>query len=180
MNECSNLRVGLFGVGLETYWSQFAGLESRLNGYLQTVQERLHAPGRDIINFGLVDSPERAFDVGHEARTQDIDLLVIYVTTYALSSTVLPVVRRAKVPVLVLNLQPTPAMDYEAFSKLPDRTAMTGEWLAYCSACPMPEIANVFARVAFPFTRSTARSCKTKLCWQEIDEWMDAARVAKS
>jgi hypothetical protein len=26
-----------------------------------------------------------------------------------------------------------------------DRTAMTGEWLAYCNACPVPEIANVLA-----------------------------------
>ena len=44
---------------------------------------------------------------------------------------------------LVLNLQPGAAIDYEAFNRLPDRTAMTGEWLAYCSACPVPEIANV-------------------------------------
>jgi hypothetical protein len=28
------LRVGLFGIGLDTYWPQFAGLEERLRGYL--------------------------------------------------------------------------------------------------------------------------------------------------
>ncbi|RYZ92434.1 MAG: hypothetical protein EOO68_22750, partial [Moraxellaceae bacterium] len=33
---------------------------------------------------------------------------------------------------------------YEWFNQLNDRTQMTGEWLAYCSACPVPEIANVF------------------------------------
>ena len=74
-------------------------------------------------------------------------------TTYALSSTVLPMVQRAQVPVLVLNMQPEAAIDYEAFNRLPDRTAMTGEWLAFCSACRVPEIANVLRRAAFRFTR---------------------------
>ena len=36
----------------------------------------------------------------------DVDLIFLHVTTYALSSTVLPVVRRAKVPVIILNLSP--------------------------------------------------------------------------
>jgi L-arabinose isomerase len=178
MSESSNLRVGLFGVGLEAYWSQFSGLEERLRGYVRTVEERLRGPERDIINFGLVDGPGRAFAVGHEARKQDVDILVIYVTTYALSSAILPVVRRAKVPVLVLNLQPTAALDYAAFNALPDRTAMTGEWLAYCSACPMPEIANVFARCGIPFHQVNGALEGDETCWREIDEWMDAARVA--
>jgi L-arabinose isomerase len=178
VSESSNLRVGLFGVGLDAYWSQFSGLEERLRGYVHTVEARLRGPGRDIINFGLVDGPGRAFAVGHEARRQDVDLLVIYVTTYALSSTILPVVRRAKVPVLVLNLQPTAALDYAAFNALPDRTAMTGEWLAYCSACPMPEIANVFARCGIPFHQVNGSLEGDETCWREIDEWMDAAGVA--
>ena len=177
MSESSNLRVGLLGVGLGAYWSQFPGLEERLRGYLRTVGGRLHGPGRDIINFGLVDGPERALAVGHEARAGDVDILVIYVTTYALSSTILPIVRRAKVPVLILNLQPTAALDYVAFNALPDRTAMTEEWLAYCSACPMPEVANVFARCGIPFHQVNGTLEDDDLCWREIDEWMDAARV---
>ena len=79
-------------------------------------------------------------------------MIFLHVTTYALSSTVLPVVRRAKVPVIILNLQPGAAIDYTSFNKMGDRTKMTGEWLAYCAACPVPEIANAFnrARIAFP------------------------------
>jgi L-arabinose isomerase len=178
VSEFSNLRVGLFGVGLDAYWSQFSGLEERLRGYVRTVEERLRGPGRDIINFGLVDGSARAFAVGHEARAQDVDILVIYVTTYALSSTILPVVRRTRIPVLVLNLQPTTALDYVAFNALPDRAAMTGEWLAYCSACPMPEIANVFARCGISFHQVNGALEDDEACWREIDEWMDAARVA--
>ena len=60
-------------------------LEARLKGYVNRVAERLTAPGREIVNFGLVDCPERAFQVGHEVRRQDIDIVVLYVTTYALS-----------------------------------------------------------------------------------------------
>jgi L-arabinose isomerase len=172
--------VGLFGIGLAAYWSQFEGLEKRLQGYVARVAERLAGPGREIVNFGLVDSAERAFAVGHEARRQDVDLLVLYVTTYALSSTVLPVVRRAKVPVLVLNLQPEAAIDYARFNSLPDRTAMTGEWLAYCSACPVPEIANVFARAGVPFHQVTGALEGDPACWQEIEDWMAAAQTAEA
>ena len=48
----------------------------------------------------------------------------------------LPVVRRARVPVILLNLQPGPAIDYASFNRMGDRTRMTGEWLAYCSRLP--------------------------------------------
>jgi L-arabinose isomerase len=178
VNKFSNLRVGLLGVGLSAYWSQFEGLEERLRGYVNVVEERLSGPQREVINFGLVDNSDRALEVGHEARIQDVDLLVIYVATYALSSTILPVVRRARIPVLVLNLQPAPALDYQAFNALPNRTAMTREWLVYCSACPIPEIANVFARCGIPFHQVNGTLDGDDVCWREIGEWMDAARVA--
>ena len=51
-----------------------------------------------------------------------MDLIFLHVTTYALSSTVLPVVQRAKVPVIILNLSPEPAIDYARFNRLGDRT----------------------------------------------------------
>jgi L-arabinose isomerase len=145
------LRIGLFGIGLDTYWPQFAGLKQRLKGYLHRVEDKLKRPGVQVVNLGLVDTPEKALAAGHKFREADVDLIFLHVTTYALSSTVLPVVRRAKVPVIILNLQPAAAIDYAAFNKIVDRTRMTGEWLAYCASCPVPEIANVFnrARIAF-------------------------------
>ncbi len=141
------------------------------------VEERLRAPGREIVNLGLIDSPERALAAGHEARRQDVDVLVLYVTTYALSSTVLPLVRRTKVPILVLNLQPEAAIDYQRFNALPGRAAMTAEWLAYCSACPMPELANVFARAGIPFHQVTGVLHDDPECWRQIQDWMEAAQV---
>ena len=121
------LKVGLFGIGLAAYWPQFAGLEPRLVGYLGKVAEKLGRPGVEVVNLGLIDTPEKAMEAGHDFRTADVDVIFLHVTTYALSSTVLPAVQRPRVPVVILNLQPEAAIDYVAFNAMGDRTAMTGE-----------------------------------------------------
>lgn len=172
------LKIGLFGIGLEAYWDQFEGLHKRLSGYVQVVEERLKSYKAEVVNLGLIDTPEKAFEAGHRFRQENVDLIFLYVTTYALSSTVLPVVKRAKVPVIVLNLSPEAAINYEWFNKLNDRTRMTGEWLAYCSACPVPEIASVFKRSGIPFYQVTGMLHEDDLAWKEIEEWIAAARVA--
>lgn len=173
-----SLKLGLFGIGLDAYWPQFEGLKSRLEGYLGRTAARLERPGVEVVNLGLVDTPEKAMTAGHTFRQADVDLIFLHVTTYALSSTVLPVVRRAKVPVIILNLQPAPAIDYARFNRLGDRTRMTGEWLAHCAACPVPEIANVFNRARIPFHQVTGMLEDDPDCWREVDEWVEAARVA--
>ncbi len=84
-----------------------------------------------------------------------------------------------RTPVIILNLTPEPAIDYAAFNAMGDRTRMTGEWLAHCSACPVPEIANVFhARRGSPSSRSPAMLHNDPECWNEVDAYIDAARVA--
>src|SRR5215469_394965 len=112
LNHQFNLRVGLFSIGLEAYWSQFAGLRERLTEYARRVADRLGRTGVEVVDLGMIDSAEKAVDAGHAFRKADVDLLFLHVATYALSSTVLPVVRRAKVPVVVLNLSPGEAIDY--------------------------------------------------------------------
>jgi L-arabinose isomerase len=176
MSKQHVLRVGLCGIGLDAYWSQFAGLEERLKGYVAQVASRLARPGVEVVNLGLIDTPQRSREGGRQCRRQDIDVLFLYVTTYALSNTVLPLVQRAGVPVIVLNLQPKPAIDYESFNKLNDRTAMTGEWLAFCSACPVPEVANLFGRASIPFHQVTG-VLGDAATWHEIELWLAAVRV---
>jgi L-arabinose isomerase len=172
------LKIGLFGIGLDAYWPQFPGLEDRLTGYAQKVAQQLEKAGAQVVNLGLIDTPEKALSAGHQFRQADVDLIFLHVTTYALSSTVLPVVRRAKVPVIILNLAPSAAVDYDWFNGLGDRTKMTGEWLAYCQACPVPEIANVFNRCRIPFFQVTGMLENDPVAWNEIREWVEAARVA--
>jgi len=173
------LKVGLFGIGLDTYWPQFPGLRDRLAGYTEQVATRLAGPDVEVVNLGLIDTPEKSLAAGHDLRSADVDLIFLYVTTYALSSTVLPAVRRAKVPVIILNLAPGPAIDYDAFNRMGDRTRMTGEWLAYCQACPVPEIASVFNRCRIPFFQVSGMLENDPVAWAEIAQWIDAARVAQ-
>ena len=109
-----------------------------------------------------------------------MDLVFLYAATYAVSSTVLPVIRRAKVPIVILNLAPAAAIDYESFNLLGDRGKMTGEWLAHCQACPVPEIANVFTRCGIPFFQVTGMLENDPVALGEISEWIDAARVANA
>jgi len=174
----SKLRVGLFAIGLDAYWPQFAGLEQRLKEAADKVAERLGRPGVEVVNLGMIDNPEKAARAGEEFRRACVDLLFLHVTTYALSSTVLPVVRRAKAPVIVLNLSPGGAIDYAAFNAMADRGRMTGEWLAWCQACPVPEIANLFRRCNIPFFQVTGTLDGDPAVWNEVGEWLDAARVA--
>jgi L-arabinose isomerase len=178
MKQKYPLKVGLFGIGLEAYWSQFEGLQARLEGYVEIVAQKINAFDTEVINLGLIDTPEKAVEAGHQFRQADVDIIFLYVTTYALSSTVLPVVQRAKVPVIILNLSPEAAIDYAAFNAMTNRTKMTGEWLAYCSACPVPEIANVFHRAGIKFHQITGILHHDPEAWTEIQEWVEAAQVA--
>lgn len=172
------LKIGLFGIGLDAYWPQFKGLKERLIGYLEEVTRKLESNGAGIINLGLIDNPASAMEAGHKFRQADVDIIFLHVTTYALSSTVLPVVQRAKVPVIILNLSPEKAIDYKSFNKLNDRTKMTGEWLANVSACPVPEIANVFLRTGIKFNQITGTLHDDAEVWDEVKEWIEAAYVA--
>lgn len=175
----SKVRIGLFGVGLDTYWDQFSGLKERLNGYLDLIEHKLQMLGAKIINLGLIDNADKAFTAGDRFRAENIDILFLYVSTYALSATVLPAVKKANVPVVVLNLSPDTNIDYDVFNQMADRSKMTGEWLAYCSPCAVPEIANVFKRCKIPFFQITGMLENDQHVESEIKEWVEASRVAK-
>jgi L-arabinose isomerase len=180
-------RIALVALGLDAYWPQFEGLEARLRGYTAEVRQRVAALGVEMVmltgadgrELSMIDTPEKAMEAGHALRRADADLLLIHVATYALSSTVLPMVQRARVPVLLLNLQPGAALDYTRFNALRDRTQMTAEWLAWCSACPLPELANVFLRARIPFRQITGVLGDDPAAWNEIGEWMRAANAVQ-
>ena len=170
------MKVGLFSIGLETYWQQFDGLESRLLGYHQQIKQKLEQLGVEVVDAGLVDSPDKSVVAGQRLGGPEVEILFLFISTYALSSTVLPVVQRAGKPVVLLNLQPVPSIDYAAFNALNDRGLMTGEWLAHCQACAAPEIAGVFNRAGIDYHLVTG-FLQDETAWQEIESWIDAAHV---
>lgn len=165
-------RVGVFGIGLAAYWPQFAGLHERLIGYQQGVEARLRDFGAEVISAGLVDSAPAAQAAGDQFASANVDLLICYVGTYATSSQVLPAVQRTQAPVLVLNLQPVAALDYEHTD--------TAEWLANCCACCVPEIANAFVRARIPFNVVSGMLFNDERAWSEISDWVLAAGIQRS
>ncbi|MEI8094258.1 MAG: L-fucose/L-arabinose isomerase family protein [Spirochaetales bacterium] len=169
-------RVGLFGIGLDTYWSQFEGLKDKLVGYQARISSGLVKLGVEVCDLGLIDTPDVARDAGDEFRKQNVEVIFLFISTYALSHTVLPVVQKAGVPVIVLNLQPVAQLDYAKFNALGDRGKMTGEWLAHCQACSAPEIAAVFRRAGIEFHLITGY-LDEPYAWRQIAEWTAAVKV---
>ena len=72
------LRVGLFGIGLDAYWPQFAGLKERLDGYVARVAGKLGRQGVEVVNLGLVDNADRAYAAGREFRRADVDIIFLH------------------------------------------------------------------------------------------------------
>jgi L-arabinose isomerase len=163
-------RVGIFGIGLAAYWPQFEGLRDRLEGYQHGIESRLGEMGADVVSAGLVDTPQAARQAG--AELAGVDLLLLYTATYATSSQVLPVAQAVNAPVVVLNLQPTRTLDYEGMT--------TGEWLANCSACCVPEIAGAFTRARISYRTVTGTLLDGDPAWDVLREWLEAAFAVRS
>lgn len=182
-------RIGLYSVGLRAYWEQFPGLRERLEGYGRFIEHKL-SEWADVFNFGLVDAEGKGRRAGEWLNARDVDLVFCHAATYSTSSTVLPVHQINKAPVVFLNLQPTERIHYEATT--------TGEWLAHCGACPVPEFANAFNRAGIPFrvvngllgltetpavslTNETTHEREEAIrAWREIRCWAQAAAVPRT
>ncbi len=67
-----SLKTGLFGIGLETYWGQFEGLKDRLIGYLSEVNDNLAKSYVRVINPGLIDTPEKAYEADHNQKNNNV------------------------------------------------------------------------------------------------------------
>lgn len=182
-------RIGLYSAGLNTYWAQFAGLKDRLLGYNGFIAERLSQVG-EVYNFGLVDDETAGRQAGEYFNAHNVDIIFAHSATYFTSSTVLPVHQICKAPAVWLNLQPTPQMNYAKTG--------TGEWLAHCVGCPVPEASNAFERAGIPFhvvngllglektpeisvtDEVTAHMPQAQKAWAEILEWARAAQVKRA
>ena len=170
------IKIGLLGVGLETYWKQFEGLRSRLLSYQQEIGGRLKLLDVDLVDVGMVDNSQKALNAASILKSADVELVFLYVSTYALSSTVLPVAISVGVPLILLNIQPSSSIDYEKVNAMGDRGRMTGEWLAYCQGCSIPEFAAVFNRSGICYDIVTGYLSEPRV-WEELSSWVSAAKV---
>lgn len=175
MNNKTN--IGFVSTGLNTYWNQFDGLLDHLTEYSGTIVSHLAAAdGVAVTDAGMVDSPEKAREAGKVLRESCVDILFIYISTYCLSSTILPVAQEAGCPCIFLNIQPDSKIDYSAINSLGDRGKMTGMWLENCQACSIPELCCVFNRSGLKYDIVTGH-LKSRETWKELDEWVLAAKA---
>ncbi|MEU0218633.1 L-fucose/L-arabinose isomerase family protein [Streptomyces sp. NPDC006265] len=161
-------RIGLVAGGLGTYWPQFPGLLPRLKESAAYVAGRFRQMDAEVTDAGFVSDAREGARAAEELRRADCDLIVLFLTTYLTSSMVLPIAQRAHTPVLVIDLQPSERMDHVTFG--------TGDWLAYCAQCSVPEVGNVFRRAGIPF-RSVSGWLHQESAWRRIEQWIRAAHI---
>src|SRR5436190_22774440 len=161
-------RIGLVAGGLGAYWPQFPDLLPQLQASARRVSERFAALDCEVVDVGFISDAQEGVVAAEKLRAADCDLIVGFLTTYMTASMLVPVAQRSGAPVLLLNLQPTESMDHASFD--------TGAWLAYCGACPLPEMANAFRRCGIDF-RSVSGYLEDERAWARIDRWIRAAGV---
>ena len=132
----------------------------------------------EVVDAGLVDTVDGAQAAARLFRQGEVEMIFLFISTYALSSTVLPVVQQVRVPVVLLNLQPVKQLDYAAFNALGDRGKMTGVWLEHCQACSLPEIASVFNRAGIGY-QVVSGYLQEDAAWAEIGAWVAAGKAAR-
>jgi L-arabinose isomerase len=161
-------RVGLVAGGLGTYWPQFPDLLPQLRRSAARVSERMTELNCEVIDVGFISDAEEGAVAAEKLRVAGCDLIVGFLTTYMTATMIVPIAQRSGAPVLLINLQPTEVMDHATFD--------TGQWLAYCGACPLPEMANAFERCGVPF-RSVSGYVEDANAWERISGWIKAAGV---
>ncbi len=182
--------IGLYTVGLEAYWDQFEGLKERLISYGKFIETEMQHLGGDIKNYGLVDNEYKAREAGEWFNAQNVDLIFCHVATYATSSCIIPIHQICSAKLVLLNLQPTAKLDY-------DKTT-TGEWLANCNACAVPEFTNALHRNHIKYdiisgllgkkndsdiflaNEKTSDCAEAIQAWKNIHEWIQAAKVLRN
>lgn len=163
------VKVGVFSVGFFRYWNQFAGLREKLENYRMDFETHLRTFGIEIVSAGLVDTTERAYEVGDLFAREQVDMIFCDVTTYVQSCMVLPVVQRGKAPMVLIGLQPGPGMDYDK--------ATTFDQLAHDNCTSLPEIVCACARANIPVNVVFGMLYDDERAWREIHEWTQVATV---
>lgn len=161
-------KVGLVAGGLGAYWPQFPELLPQLQKSARRAAERMRALDCDVVDLGFISDAEEGARAAEQLRVAGCDLIVCFLTTYMTATMVAPIAQRSGAPVLLINLQPTESMDHASFD--------TGQWLAYCGACPLPEMSNTFLRLGVPF-RSVSGYLEDERAWAKIARWIAAAGV---
>lgn len=163
-------KIAYFAVIHGIYFEQFPGLEENLRRYHRELLEKIQANNVEVVDFGFVDSSEKAFEVANEIQKISPDVCFCNMITYATSSVFAPIMKSVNAPMVLLALQPRSAMDYTK--------ANTFMQLENDNICSVPE----FTGVAIRFGKKIADIIIGTLYDDEeadkqISDWCDVAIV---
>lgn len=168
--EKRTARIGLFGVGFDVYWPQFEGLYDQLSAYHADMKTLIEKNDVEVIDFGIVDSNEKAFETVERIKEARLDLLFCNMLTYAVSSIFAPILRDSGLPIVLLALQPLKQMNYSK--------ANTLEQLLNDNVCSVPEFTGVAIRFGKPIQDVVLGTLyDDKEAEQEIETWCKIATV---
>lgn len=132
-------RIGVFGVGYTKYWEQFPGLYEELMEKQAVMIKKIPDEGFKVFDFGMVDSPEKAYEAVKAIQSENLDLLFCDMLTYATSGTFGIIMKTINIPIVMVALQPLQGLDYSK--------ASTYMQLANDDICAMPEFGGVAVRM---------------------------------
>lgn len=159
-------KVALVSGGLGAYWDQFPQLLPQLKTSATRIAKKLGHLNCQVLDIGFISDAQEGAMTAERLQKADCDLIICFLATYMTATMVAPIVQRSNTPVLFINLQPSKAMDHSTFG--------TEQWLAYCGACPLPEMGNVFKRMGIPF-HSISGYLEDQRAWKKIEYWIKAA-----
>lgn len=163
-------KIALFCVGHATYWEQFDGLLESLLAYHGDVKALIAANGVEIVDYGMVDTNPKAYDVSDQINAENPDIIICDMVTYATSSVFAPIIQNAKAPIVLVALQPLDCLDYTK--------ADTFMQLQNDNICAVPEFMCAAERlnkkVSDVIIGNLYDDEKAK---SEIAEWCDIAKV---
>jgi len=163
-------RIGVFGVGFHAYWPQFDGLLNELLGKMATFIEQVKTFDVEVVDFGMVDDAESAYALLPRLKAADLDLVFCDMLTYATSASFAAIVRGLDVPIVLVALQPLPALDYSR--------ASTYMQLCNDDFCSVPEFTGVAIRMGRkPPPVILGMLHDDPLAREEIGQWCQIAKV---
>ncbi len=163
-------RIAVFCVGHATYWDQFDGLLDSLLAYHTRLIEKIRENEVELVDFGMIDSSEKAYDAVQKIKGVNPDLIFCNMITYATSSVAAPILREKIAPVVLLALQPQYSLDYTK--------ASTYLQLQNDNICSVPEFTGVAIRLGNPITDAVIGTLEGDSAAEaEIREWCEIAKA---
>lgn len=163
-------KIGIFAVAHAKYWEQFDGLLENIMSYHRDLCDMVKENEVEVVDYGMVDSSEKAFDTVKRMKAAGLDLIMCNMVTYATSSVFAPIIRDCNVPMILVALQPLSRLDYTK--------ANTFMQLENDNICSVPEFTGVAIRLGkkvYDVILGTLYGDKS--AEEEIGKWCSIAKV---